>query len=111
MEGDLPATLGRSARADIMINDALLSRLHSEIRWVAPSGFVIVDLDSTNLTIVNRHDVESHTLRSGDLILLGDTEIFVQIERMSGGIHERTTRELPISRPSSSDQTQQKDAE
>ena len=111
VEEDLPVTVGRSTRADIIIGDSLLSRIHSEIRWLDTSGFEIADLDSTNLTIVNRHDIDNHTLRDGDLILLGDTEIFVQIDRVDGGIHDRTTRELPVIESPSSPEADQSGAE
>ena len=56
-ESDLPVTLGRSHRADITINDALLSRIHAEISRSDNGGFQIVDHESTNLTIVNKHDI------------------------------------------------------
>ena len=59
-------------------------------------GFEIVDNESTNLTIVNSQDVERATLRSGDTILLGDTEILVEIDAPDIDIHEKTTRELPL---------------
>ena len=67
---DLPATVGRSHRADVTINDGLLSRIHAKICVGEDGGFEIIDSDSTNLTIVNGKDVND--------------------------IHEKTTRELPI---------------
>ena len=95
-EFELPVTLGRSHRADITINDALLSRIHARILPCENGGFEIVDNESTNLTIVNSQDVERATLRSGDTILLGDTEILVEIDAPDIDIHEKTTRELPL---------------
>lgn len=95
-EFDLPVTLGRSHRADITINDALLSRIHARIVPGENGGFEIVDNESTNLTIVNHQDVERAALRSGDTILLGDTEILVEIDAPDIDIHEKTTRELPL---------------
>lgn len=100
-DSDLPVTVGRSTRADISISDRLLSRVHCEIRWHSTEGFQIVDLESTNLTIVNKHEVTSHTLQSGDCILLGDTEIYVDILKPTGGLHDQTTRELPLIQPAS----------
>lgn len=95
-ESDLPVTLGRSHRADITINDALLSRIHAEIRRSENGGFQIVDNESTNLTIVNNHDIDCVELKTGDCILLGETEIHVEIEVPDEDVHEKTTRELPV---------------
>jgi pSer/pThr/pTyr-binding forkhead associated (FHA) protein len=96
---DLPITIGRSHRADITINDQLLSRIHCEIRSGANGGFELADRESTNLTIVNQQDIEKVLLKSGDVILLGDTEIIVEVQSAAEDIHEKTTRELPIVKP------------
>jgi len=92
----LPVVLGRSHRSDLTIDDDLLSRRHSEIRMNGHSQFEIRDLDSTNLTIVNGHDVTSHVLQYGDLILIGDTEVKVEIESPDDVMNEKTTRDLNI---------------
>ncbi len=61
-----------------------------------------MDRESTNLTIVNQQDISEAKLKTGDVILLGDTELLVEIESQSEDIHERTTREIPIVKPSNS---------
>ena len=99
---DLPVTLGRSHRADITINDMLLSRIHAEIRLADGGGFEIVDRESTNLTIVNNQDSERAILKTGDCILLGETEIIVEIDAPETDLHEKTTRELSLVEPSKS---------
>ena len=66
---DLPVTIGRSHRADIAINDLLLSRIHAEIRLSSDGGFELADNESTNLTIVNDHDIDRIMLKTGDRIL------------------------------------------
>lgn len=98
-EAELPLTLGRSHRADITINDMLLSRIHARICVGENGGFEIVDNDSTNLTIVNGQDIERALLKSGDCILLGETEIVVEIDAPEIDVHEKTTRELPLVNP------------
>ena len=90
----LPVVLGRSQRSDLTIDDELLSRRHSEILINGRGQFEIRDLESTNLTIVNGHDITSHVLRCGDQILLGDTEIRVEVESPDDDVHEKTTRDL-----------------
>jgi pSer/pThr/pTyr-binding forkhead associated (FHA) protein len=97
--GDLPVTIGRSHRADIAINDLLLSRIHAEIRASENNEFELVDNESTNLTIVNEQDIERVILKTGDKILLGDTELIVEIELDQSNLHERTTREIPSFKP------------
>ena len=92
----LPVSLGRSQRADIVIQDRLLSRIHAEIRFTGDGKFELVDNDSTNLSIVNQIEVRSAVLGHGDRILLGETEIHVEIEEPLMGMHERTTREIAI---------------
>ncbi len=98
-ESDLPVTLGRSHRADITINDMLLSRIHAEICHGEIGGFEIVDHESTNLTIVNNQDIERALLKTGDCLLLGETEILVEIDAPEIDTHEKTTRELPLVNP------------
>jgi pSer/pThr/pTyr-binding forkhead associated (FHA) protein len=92
----LPAVLGRSRRADIAIDDGLLSRKHSEIRLNACGQFELCDLNSTNLTIVNEVEIASHVLKTGDCILLGDTQILVEVIVPDGDLHEKTTRDLTM---------------
>ncbi len=99
-DSELPLSIGRSRRADIVVDDRQLSRVHSEFRVSVAGRFEIVDLDSTNLTIVNEHDVDCVELKTGDRILLGDTEIVVEVEYPDDDIHEMPTRELPAIRPS-----------
>lgn len=97
--GDLPVTIGRSHRADIAINDLLLSRIHAEIRESDNGEFELVDNESTNLTIVNEQDIDRVILKTGDRILLGDTELIVEIESVPTNLHERTTREISSFNP------------
>ena len=97
--GDLPVTIGRSHRADIAMNDLLLSRIHAEIRASENGEFELVDNESTNLTIVNEQDIDRVILKTGDKILLGDTELIVEIELDQSNLHERTTREIPSFKP------------
>ena len=98
-EADLPMTLGRSHRADITIKDMLLSRIHARICVGKNGGFELVDNESTNLTIVNDQDIERALLKSGDCILLGETQILVEIDAPEIDGHEKTTRELPLVNP------------
>lgn len=90
----LPAVLGRSRSCDVTIHDPLLSRQHCEIRLNLAGQPELHDLESTNLTIVNEHDIQTHVLQTGDRILLGETEILVQVMVLQDDISEKTTRDL-----------------
>ncbi|MGH3134112.1 MAG: FhaA domain-containing protein, partial [Gaiellaceae bacterium] len=66
--------LGRSRGCDVPVADVNVSRRHAELRQ-EDGAYWIVDLGSTNGTIVNGERVERERLRDGDTITLGATEI------------------------------------
>jgi Protein of unknown function (DUF3662)/FHA domain len=66
--------LGRSRACDVYVADLNVSRRHAELRQEGAT-YWIVDLGSTNGTIVNGKRVERERLRDGDRITLGSTEI------------------------------------
>lgn len=66
--------LGRSREAGVRISDVNMSRKHAEIQQEG-STFWIVDLGSTNGTLVNGKRVDRQRLRDGDRITMGSTEI------------------------------------
>lgn len=64
--------IGRETSADIVINDAEVSRKHARIT-MHESQYVLEDLGSTNGTFVaGQRLVGPYTLRPGDLILFGE---------------------------------------
>ena len=101
---DLPAILGRSRKCYIMIDDSLLSRQHSEIRINKAGKVEVRDLESTNLTIVNERDIDVHELQTGDVILIGETTIHVELVPMEDNTDEKTTRDLTML-PGTKDET------
>jgi len=66
--------LGRSRDAGVRISDVNISRKHAEVRHEG-TAFWVVDLGSTNGTLVNGKRVDRQRLRDGDRITLGSTEI------------------------------------
>jgi Protein of unknown function (DUF3662)/FHA domain len=66
--------LGRSRSCDIRVSDVNVSRRHAEVRQEGAT-YWIIDLDSTNGTVVNGLPVERERLRDGDTITLGSTDI------------------------------------
>jgi hypothetical protein len=76
------ATLGRSREADIVLDDANVSRKHAEVR---PSGgsWIVRDLDSTNGVKVNGRRVDrarAQSIKPGDVIELGTSRAIFELE-------------------------------
>ena len=66
--------IGRAPGCEIVLDDRNVSRRHAEIRRRGPV-VVLVDLDSTNGTIVNGRRVREHPLSDGDRITLGNSRL------------------------------------
>jgi Protein of unknown function (DUF3662)/FHA domain len=72
--GDFVVSVGRLPECTITLHDTNVSRKHAEIR-PTDNGFVVVDLGSTNGTLVNGHKVTEHVLRDGDALSFGATTL------------------------------------
>jgi pSer/pThr/pTyr-binding forkhead associated (FHA) protein len=64
-------TVGRTARADFIVDAALISRLHCRLTADQSNQLVVDDLGSTNGTLVNGRRVERQVLRTGDVLTVG----------------------------------------
>jgi hypothetical protein len=69
--------LGRSKDCDIQLADPNASRRHAELRQEG-AGYWLIDLDSTNGTLVNGRRAARAKLESGDLITIGSTELLFE---------------------------------
>ncbi len=67
-------TIGRHSTATIKVEDSLASRIHAYL-VAAPTGTQLYDNGSGNGTFVNGHRVEAVTLRPGDVITVGNTDL------------------------------------
>lgn len=72
------STMGRSRDCDVVVPDANASRTHAEIRHIG-LDYYLVDMGSTNGTEVNGQIVKRHALADGDVIVVGTTEIRVEL--------------------------------
>ncbi|MGI9144993.1 MAG: FHA domain-containing protein [Chloroflexota bacterium] len=69
------ATLGRAERAEVVVADAAVSAEHARVRR-SGKNWVVVDLGSTNGTLVNNSRVNGQTLlHDGDLLVLGGVRL------------------------------------
>ncbi|CAN5517938.1 DUF3662 and FHA domain-containing protein [soil metagenome] len=73
--GDETVTVGRLSECTVPLNDQNVSRRHAEIR-PNRGQFVVVDLGSTNGTMVNGTRIHGETVLSdGDIISFGSTYV------------------------------------
>ncbi|MDD9950536.1 MAG: HD domain-containing protein [Zetaproteobacteria bacterium] len=88
-----PITIGREVEKGLVLEDVEVSRKHVRIKNRGKL-FIIEDLGSKNGTFLNGDRVMNAVVRSGDLLLVGDTELqldmlsqFVNVTGKSSGIH------------------------
>ncbi|UCG20003.1 MAG: FHA domain-containing protein [Deltaproteobacteria bacterium] len=67
-------TIGRRSDNTVRLIDAKVSRNHAKI-VATREGFLIEDMESSNGTLVNGKNIESHLLSPGDTITIGLTEL------------------------------------
>ena len=67
-------SIGRMDTCDIILSDSGASRKHCEVRREGDEWFV-VDLGSTNGTLVNGKAIRRHRLANGDRLTIGETDI------------------------------------
>jgi pSer/pThr/pTyr-binding forkhead associated (FHA) protein len=73
-----PMEVGREAPGIPMSFDNMVSRRHARFE-PAPGGAQVIDLGSTNGTIVNGQRVHSQTLRPGDTVQIGGTTFRLEL--------------------------------
>jgi hypothetical protein len=72
-------SLGRSADADIRLDDRYASGFHARV-FNRGGGYFVEDLNSTNGTLLNSKELHGEAeLRPGDVIRIGDTEFLFEV--------------------------------
>jgi len=71
-------TIGRAARADFVVDAALVSRLHCRLTAGA-AELEVVDLESTNGTFVNGERTGRTRLKQGDRLGVGRVDLLVDL--------------------------------
>jgi pSer/pThr/pTyr-binding forkhead associated (FHA) protein len=73
-------TLGRTAKADLIVTAPLVSRLHCRLTADPSDQLVVEDLESTNGVTVNGTRVARAVLKTGDRLKVGRVEFVVKRE-------------------------------
>ncbi len=75
-----PVVIGRLSTNDVVLSDPNVSRRHAELR-LDGDGWVVVDLDSTNGTLVNGKIAREQQLADGDRLAFGTSELIFKTRR------------------------------
>ena len=70
-------TIGRAARADFIVDAALVSRVHCRLTAGA-TELEVIDLESTTGTFVNGERTDRATLKTGDRLGVGRVELLIE---------------------------------
>ena len=72
--------IGRGSESDLQLLDQGVSRRHVDVQYDG-SRATVYDLGSTNGSTVNGHEIGSHVLRHGDVLLIGHTRLVFNQEQ------------------------------
>ena len=75
--------IGRDARCDIVVEDDGVSRRHARIDKTQTGYFELVDLSSTNGTLVEGRGISRMLLLDGDRFVVGDTRFTLHVEQQA----------------------------
>ncbi len=81
------SVIGRDAGADIVLSDPLVSKRHARVEFSSTAD--IVDLNSANGVSVDGGLVPRASLRTGDVAVLGDTELRFEVLTTAEGTGRR----------------------
>ncbi|GAA0905871.1 hypothetical protein GCM10009557_81100 [Virgisporangium ochraceum] len=92
--GEGPVTFGRKPDNTVVVGSRAASRYHAEVRRDDDGRYVLVDLDSSNGTLVNGRRIRRYPLRPGDLFMIGNETFCFEVAEVT-----RTVLGLPPVKP------------
>jgi hypothetical protein len=92
------ARMGRSSENDLVLQDPALSRFQCRL-FFKDDRLHVLDLGSTNQTLVNNQPVSEQPLRPGDEILIGEMTLRVLSDRLDGTPPPPVPAPVPAPRP------------
>lgn len=78
-----PVVIGRMSTSDVVLSDPNVSRRHAELRRDGGT-WRIIDLGSTNGTLVNGKLAREHQLRHGDRLTFGTSSLVFELTGQAG---------------------------
>lgn len=72
-----PVVIGRLSSSDVVLSDSNVSRRHAELRRDG-GRWILVDLGSTNGSVVNGQSGREHVLQDGDRLTFGTSELLFE---------------------------------
>jgi putative nucleotidyltransferase with HDIG domain len=77
-ESDALLRAGRLGSLEIVLDDSSVSRRHAELRFTAPAGWIVRDLESTNGTYLNGQKLAGERpVRTKDIVQFGKIALMV----------------------------------
>jgi len=86
--GSEPLVIGRAPECDFQLPERSISRQHARV-WLAPDGYRVKDLDSTNRTLLNEQPIIEAELKDGDHLTIGTCVLkFMERPSVEARYHE-----------------------
>jgi hypothetical protein len=99
-----PLVVGRQAKVGLSIPDAKASREHARIEPAA-GGWVVLDLESSNGTMLNGRRITREFVQPGDRVTVGQTVMRFEMEEATGSATTRPLKETGGKIPTTTDMT------
>ena len=84
--------IGRDSVNDLVLQDAVVSRIHAEVFWV-DGKWIIADLNSANGTLINGQRITRHVIEHNTVVKLGATGPVLQLQITQAPQIEQTLAE------------------
>jgi diguanylate cyclase (GGDEF)-like protein len=81
--------IGRDERADLRLQDRAVSSRHAVVNYNDNREISIIDIGSTNGTLVNGVRIQNSPLQDGDYVEIGDASLRVSWQSMSEVMHQQ----------------------
>jgi general secretion pathway protein A len=104
--------IGRTPDNDLQIDSKFISRHHCQFVTNSDGTTIVEDLNSTNGIVIRGKRVRRHTLRDGDVIMMGQHELLFVDDQSVEHEHLATTQDdLPRVTPAAANEDSNEDAE
>lgn len=79
LDGAAAVKVGRSEECDLVLTEPRASATHLQVAWQPEEGYQLIDLESSNGTLVNERLADEQLLQHLDRIRIGDTVVTFEI--------------------------------